>query len=48
MIQAKMGDSVSVHYVGTFDDGTVFDSSREQDAPFEVTLGNGEVIPSFE
>ena len=48
MIQAKMGDSVSVHYVGTFDDGTVFDSSREQDDPFEVTLGNGEVIPSFE
>ena len=48
MTQAKMGDSVSVHYVGTFDDDTVFDSSREQDDPFEVTLGNGEVIPSFE
>lgn len=48
MTQAKMGDTVRVHYTGAFDDGTVFDSSREADDPFEVTLGNGEVIPSFE
>ena len=48
MTQAKTGDTVRVHYIGTFDDGTLFDSSREHDEPFEVTLGNGDLIPSFE
>lgn len=47
MAQARQGDTVTVHYTGTLDDGTVFDSS-EGGEPFEVTLGEGMVIPGFE
>ncbi len=47
MAAAKMGDTVKVHYTGTLDDGTVFDSSRERD-PMEFKLGEGELIPGFE
>ncbi len=47
MTQAKIGDIVTVHYTGTLDDGTQFDASQEGE-PFTVTLGQGEVIPSFE
>jgi len=47
MQQAKRGDTVSVHYKGTLDDGTVFDSSEGGD-PISFTIGGGEVIPGFE
>jgi peptidylprolyl isomerase len=47
MIQAKSGDTVKVHYVGRMDDGTEFDSSRDDD-PLEFTIGDGEVITGFE
>jgi len=33
--------NASVHYVGTLLDGSVFDSSRERDQPFQFTLGTG-------
>lgn len=47
MPQAKQGDTVTVHYTGKLDDGTIFDSSVGGD-PLEVTLGAGLVIPGFE
>jgi FKBP-type peptidyl-prolyl cis-trans isomerase 2 len=47
MQQAKKGDTVHVHYKGTLDDGSVFDSSEGND-PISFTLGSGEVIPGFE
>jgi peptidylprolyl isomerase len=47
MSQAKPGDTVSIHYTGTLDDGTQFDSSSGRD-PLEFTLGTGQVIPGFD
>ena len=45
--QAAPGDTVRVHYTGTFADGTQFDSSVGRD-PIQLTLGAGMVIPGFE
>lgn len=47
MQQAKQGDTVHVHYRGTLDDGSEFDSSAGGE-PISFTLGSGEVIPGFE
>jgi peptidylprolyl isomerase len=47
MAKAAVGCTVKVHYTGSVDDGTVFDSS-EQGEPLEFTIGNGELIPGFE
>ena len=47
MMQAKSGDTVRIHYTGTLDDGTEFDSSAGRD-PLEFALGGGQVIPGFD
>jgi FKBP-type peptidyl-prolyl cis-trans isomerase 2 len=46
-VEAKHGDTVEVHYTGTLEDGTVFDSSLERE-PLEFTLGEGKMIPGFD
>ena len=47
MAEAKAGDTVRIHYTGTLNDGSTFDSSAGRD-PLQFTLGAGEVIPGFE
>jgi len=47
MKQAKEGDTVSLHYKGSFEDGTVFDSSETHGA-LKFTIGKGTVIPGFD
>jgi len=45
---AETGDTVSVHYIGTLQDGTEFDNSHKRGAPIEFTLGAGQVIAGWE
>jgi len=47
MSQAKSGDTVKIHYTGTLEDGTEFDSSSGRE-PLEFTLGSGQVITGFD
>jgi peptidylprolyl isomerase len=46
-IVAKTGDTVTVHYTGTLNNGTVFDTSIERE-PLKFTIGQGQLIPGFE
>ena len=47
MSTAENGNTVSVHYRGTFDDGTVFDSSFDRGDSISFELGSGQIIPGF-
>ncbi len=47
MTEAKQGDTVQLHYKGTLDDGSVFDSSEGRE-PLEFTVGSGQVITGLD
>lgn len=46
--EAVRGDTVVVHYRGTFENGEVFDSSYRSGEPFPLKIGVGMVIPGWE
>lgn len=46
-MKAKPGDTVRVHYTGTLEDGSTFDTSDGHD-PIEFIVGSGRVIDGFD
>ncbi len=44
----SQGNTVSVHYVGTLDDGEQFDSSRDRGQPLTFVVGAGQMISGFD
>jgi len=45
---AKAGDTVSVNYVGTLEDGTKFDASADHGGPADFPIGVGQVIKGWD
>lgn len=45
---AKAGDTVTVHYSGFLQNGTMFDSSHKRHKPFSFHLGAGKVIKGWD
>ena len=42
------GSTVSVHYKGTLNDGTEFDSSHSRGEPIQFQAGSGQMIAGFD
>ena len=48
VVKVETGNTVSVHYTGTLEDGEKFDSSLDRGTPLEFTAGAGQMIAGFD
>ncbi len=46
--EAQVGDTVTVDYIGTLQNGQEFDNSKKRGTPFTFTLGENRVIAGWE
>ena len=47
MKTAESSNKIVIHYIGTLDDGRIFDT-RDADSPLTITLGQHEIFPALE
>jgi len=47
MAEVKSGDTVAIHYTGTLNDGTQFDTSHGRE-PLQFEVGSGQIIPGLD
>jgi len=47
-MEVKQGDTIKVHYTGTLNDGSEFDSSYKRNEPIEFQAGTGQMIQGFD
>ena len=48
MKKVEVGNNVTVHYVGTLEDGTEFDNSHTRGEPIGFEVGGGRMIRGFD
>lgn len=46
--EVHSGDFITIHYLGTLENGQKFDSSYDRGAPFKTRIGVGEVIDGWD
>ena len=47
MAQVQLGSTVTISYIGTLDDGTIFYSTKDHE-PLTVTIGADQIFPALE